>query len=104
EISQEDACRVLVDVARALHTAHEAGVVHRDVKPSNILIDAQGRGLLSDFGLAKDLTSQSLTQSGMILGTFAYMSPEQVNPGKDPLDLRADVYALGAILYHIVSG
>ena len=85
-------------VARALHAAHEAGLVHRDVKPANILIDGEGEPVLIDFGLAREAESAQLTQTGERLGTPAYMAPEQVS-GEAPVDGRADVYGLGATLY-----
>jgi tetratricopeptide (TPR) repeat protein len=94
---------LLLDVARALHFAHEAGVVHRDVKPSNILIDDAGRAVLSDFGIARDVRAERLTKTGAIIGTPQYISPEQVDAEK-PVDRRADVYALGAILYRALTG
>jgi tetratricopeptide (TPR) repeat protein len=94
---------ILVDVARALHFAHEAGVVHRDVKPSNVLIDDDGRGVLSDFGIARDMRSEGMTKTGTVMGTPQYMAPEQIEASKT-VDRRADVYALGAILYKALTG
>ncbi len=91
--------------ARAIHAAHQQGILHRDIKPQNVLVDAQtDRALVADFGLAKLLQdTQSVTRSGELLGTPAYMAPEQIdhaaNVGPD-----SDVYALGATLYHLLTG
>jgi tetratricopeptide (TPR) repeat protein len=99
-----EAAALLVGIARGLHFAHEAGVVHRDVKPSNVLLDARGQAFITDFGIAKDREARSLTETGAMIGTLAYMSPEQASPGDRPIDRRADVYALGAILYEVLTG
>ncbi|MFN0009505.1 MAG: protein kinase domain-containing protein [Planctomycetota bacterium] len=92
-------------VARALHAAHEAGVVHRDVKPGNILVARDGAPVLVDFGLARDEQSEvaTLTHSGDVFGTPAYMSPEQLAGGGAPLDRRTDVYSLAASLYEALT-
>ena len=100
-----NAARCLVDVAEALHAAHETGIVHRDVKPSNILLDVDGKAWLTDFGLAslgEDVTE--LTMTGDVLGTPAYMSPEQASGKADGLDRRVDVYGLGITLYELATG
>lgn len=98
-----EADELISQIADALDYAHSKGVVHRDVKPSNVLIDSLGRCLLTDFGLAKVLLSVSLfTSSGTFLGTPKYASPEQCL-GRE-LDQRSDVYSLGVILYEMVTG
>jgi len=88
--------RIIERAARALSAAHEAGVIHRDVKPNNILITADGHLVLLDFGLARDLDEDAvaLTKTGDVFGTPAYMSPEQVAPERGVVDARTDVYSL----------
>src|SRR5947209_12665604 len=89
-------------VADALHYAHQAGIVHRDVKPGNILVGHDGRVKVADFGIAKAATDRDLTQSGALLGTAKYLAPEQV--AGEPQDRRSDVYGLGVVLYEMLSG
>ncbi len=97
--------RLLAKVSRAIEFAHSRGVLHRDLKPSNILIDESGEPHVSDFGLAKRITDpHSMTQSGAIVGTPAYMSPEQAAGHKQSVGPASDVYSLGAILYHMLTG
>lgn len=91
-----------VQVARALAAAHAEGLLHRDVKPTNIMVRRDGTALLSDFGLVRDEDSAMLTRSGAFLGTPAYAAPEQLRG--DDVDERSDVYALGATLYHALVG
>jgi serine/threonine protein kinase len=110
-----EAARLLAPVARAIAKAHQQGVLHRDLKPSNILIDAEGRPYVSDFGLAKRLVPESaddsrthrfgpLTQTGAILGTPGYMSPEQAAGRRGVIGAGTDIYSLGAILYAMLTG
>ncbi len=92
---------VIAQVARALEHAHRQGIVHRDIKPSNLMIDANGKPWVTDFGLAQVVSSDSLTLTGDLVGTLRYMSPEQV--GNDPIDYRTDIYSLGATLYELLA-
>jgi eukaryotic-like serine/threonine-protein kinase len=90
-------------ICRGLHAAHEQGIIHRDIKPGNVLIDAKGEVKLMDFGIARMAeTPEAMTQAGLIVGTPHYMSPEQVQ-GK-PLDARTDVYAMGVLIYEMLAG
>jgi len=102
-LPSREAVRITEALAEALAHAHERGVLHRDVKPGNVLLDPEGRPRLTDFGLARMADSQRLTTTGTILGTPAYMAPEQVE-GARSIDARADVYALGATLYEMLTG
>jgi len=92
----------LAGVADALQALHDRGMVHRDVKPSNLMLDGAGRILLADFGLVR-LQGQRLTETGQILGTLLYMSPEQLLAGHAEIDGRADVYSLGATLFELLT-
>jgi formylglycine-generating enzyme required for sulfatase activity/predicted Ser/Thr protein kinase len=91
------------DVARALEAAHQAGVVHRDVKPSNIRITPDGRAVLVDFGLALDRPDSTLTTAGAFRGSPRYSSPEQIDPRGVEVDARTDVYSLGVTLYEAIT-
>ncbi len=103
--SPQQAAAWVARVAEALEYAHQQGIVHRDVKPSNLMMDADGRPLLADFGLALQTDAgATLTRHGDILGTPAYMSPEQARGGSHKVDARTDVYSLGVILYELLAG
>ena len=97
-----EALAIAVQVADALAYAHERGVIHRDVKPHNVLLTADGHAKLTDFGIARVDDEPALTNPGRVLGTGDYVAPEQAQ-GR-PLDGRADIYALGALLYHCLTG
>jgi formylglycine-generating enzyme required for sulfatase activity/tRNA A-37 threonylcarbamoyl transferase component Bud32 len=99
----DEAARIFSEVASALAHAHKRGVVHRDIKPQNVLLDAEsGRALVTDFGIARTAEGGSLTATGMVVGTPAYLSPEQVTG--EPSDHRADIYALGVMMYEMLAG
>jgi serine/threonine-protein kinase len=104
QLPVDDALRIATEAARALDYAHHHGVVHRDVKPENILLTADGSTLVADFGIARALgADEGLTQTGFAVGTPAYMSPEQA-AGDKGVDARTDVYSLGAVLYEMLAG
>lgn len=101
------AAEIMVSISDAIAYAHKQGVLHRDLKPSNIILDEKGVPHLADFGLAKALTGESrasLTRTGAILGTPAYMSPEQAAGTRGNVGIGSDIYSLGAILYHMLTG
>jgi eukaryotic-like serine/threonine-protein kinase len=96
-----EALRIVAGVARALHHAHARSIVHRDVKPANVMVVASGQPKIMDFGIAK-VPAMELTSSGQFFGTPLYMSPEQASG--DPLDGRSDLFSLGAVTYHLLTG
>jgi serine/threonine protein kinase len=103
-LSVADSVLVTIQCAQALVHAHEAGLVHRDIKPDNVLVTSTGQVKVADFGLAKTADEDvSMTQSGTGMGTPLYMAPEQARNAK-AVDLRADIYALGCSLYHFLTG
>jgi hypothetical protein len=104
-LSFDDARRIASELTDALEYAHEMGVVHRDLKPDNVLLERRtGRAMLTDFGIAKHgATQEALTQTGVVMGTPHYMSPEQAS-GDREIDGRSDIYSLGVILYRMVTG
>jgi eukaryotic-like serine/threonine-protein kinase len=102
KFSPEEAVEIMQQVCRALDAAHSVGVIHRDLKPQNIMRDKTGRILVMDFGLARTLEGDGMTQSGALVGTIEYMSPEQAL-GK-PLDQRSDIFAVGLIFYEMLTG
>jgi serine/threonine-protein kinase len=105
QLPLENALRITTEVASALHYAHEQGIVHRDIKPGNILLSGD-RAVVADFGIAKAVTEaggEALTETGLAVGTPAYMSPEQAT-GRERVDGRTDIYSLGCVFYHMVVG
>jgi serine/threonine protein kinase/tetratricopeptide (TPR) repeat protein len=102
KFSPEESVEIMQQVCRALEAAHSVDVIHRDLKPQNIMRDKTGRILVMDFGLARTLEGDGMTQSGALVGTMEYMSPEQAL-GK-PLDQRSDIFALGLIFYEMLTG
>ena len=104
-MEEKRALEIIRGVAQALAVAHEKGIVHRDIKPGNIMVTSAGKPKLSDLGIAKQVGASggTLTKTGAAIGTPQYMSPEQCQGAKD-IDGRADIYSLGATLYHMVCG
>ncbi len=104
-LEPREAARVMQQVAEAVQHAHERGIIHRDLKPQNILMTSTGQPRVTDFGLAKQMaTDSSLTATGQVMGTPSYMPPEQASGSVKELDHRADVYSLGATLYCLLTG
>jgi hypothetical protein len=101
-LSPDRAARIAGSIARALHAAHAQGLIHRDVKPGNVMLTREGDVKVMDFGIARAATDETLTQTGMVLGTASYLSPEQSRG--EPVDHRSDVYSLGCVLYEMLAG
>jgi predicted Ser/Thr protein kinase len=105
QLDQREAARHLEKITRAVQFAHASGILHRDIKPSNIFIDLAGEARLTDFGLAKQSDNgESLTRTGVVLGTPTYMSPEQASGRMGQLGPASDIYSLGSVLYHALTG
>jgi tetratricopeptide (TPR) repeat protein len=97
-----EAAGIIAQVARGLEAAHAEGVVHRDLKPQNIMLDAQGKASVMDFGIARSMDASNMTRTGALVGTPTYMSPEQAQGQK--VDARSDLYTLGIIFYELLTG
>ena len=101
-LDSAEAIRLTLQVARALSFAHERGLVHRDVKPQNVLLNDDGQAKVADFGIARSLDVHGVTQTGTVLGTSDYIAPEQARGQK--VDPKTDIYSLGAVLYELLTG
>ncbi|PYX92780.1 MAG: hypothetical protein DMG67_05925 [Acidobacteria bacterium] len=102
KLPPSEALDIIQQVSAGLAAAHAEGVLHRDLKPSNIMLDQQGRVVVMDFGLARTLSGEGMTQTGAVLGTMEYMSPEQAKA--EDLDARSDLYTVGLIFYELLTG
>jgi serine/threonine-protein kinase len=101
-LDAQDALAYAIEVARGLTVAHNRQMVHRDIKPQNVLIDAEGRAKLTDFGISRQLEQDGMTATGRVLGTTDYVAPEQAMG--HPVDQRSDIYSLGVVLYEMLTG
>jgi beta-lactam-binding protein with PASTA domain/tRNA A-37 threonylcarbamoyl transferase component Bud32 len=102
QVTPQGAVEIVSDAALGLHYAHERGLVHRDVKPANILLSEDGQVKVTDFGIARAVSAESVTQTAAVFGTAAYVAPEQAQG--ENVDRRTDVYALGCVLYELLTG
>jgi serine/threonine-protein kinase len=102
---EKEALDIVLQIAQALHHAYRRGLIHRDVKPANIILTAEGVAKLADLGLARSSSDRATitAEKGLVFGTPLYISPEQIK-GREDIDIRADLYSLGATLYHMVTG
>lgn len=104
-MSTRQAAELIAKVARTVHYAHEHGILHRDIKPGNILLDQNGEPHLTDFGLARLVEAESTVTATLdVLGTPSYMAPEQASGGATKVSKATDVYGLGAVLYQLLTG
>src|SRR6202140_5407801 len=108
QLNTRQRLEAMAKVCEAVHHAHQRGLIHRDLKPTNILVDESGQPKILDFGVARvtdsDTQATRQTDAGQIVGTLAYMSPEQVLADPLELDTRSDVYALGVVLFELLAG
>src|SRR5439155_18080006 len=102
---EREAVEIVLQLAQPLQHAHRRGLIHRDVKPANIILTSDGIAKLADLGMARETTDKVLARAekGMTIGTPFYIAPEQIR-GREDIDSRADIYSLGATLYHMVTG
>jgi Tfp pilus assembly protein PilF len=102
-LEQRHAAKLIQAAARAIHFAHHHGIIHRDVKPANMILDGEGRLVITDFGLARPEQGAGITDSGAMVGTPLYMSPEQIRARKGEVDRRTDIWSLGATLFELLT-
>ncbi|MBL8840541.1 MAG: protein kinase [Planctomycetes bacterium] len=103
-LDPQEAARLMQTAARAVHFAHQHGIIHRDIKPANMIVEHGGKLVLTDFGLARPEQGSGITDSGAMVGTPRYMSPEQIRAKRGEVDRRTDIWSLGATLYEMVAG
>ncbi|MBL8152061.1 MAG: protein kinase, partial [Blastocatellia bacterium] len=108
QMNLEEKIKVMKDVSEALHHAHKLGIIHRDIKPANIMVEKREDGnwfpIVMDFGVAREVENRGLTHTGTVVGTPAYMSPEQAQGDNKNIDRRADIYSIGTTLYELIAG